>query len=758
MKQPKSLVIYILIIILLALATFVGKGFGNDFAISFIYRSWWFIGLWILLLTFAFYDFRRYIFIKRWRPSVLLHASLVIILMGALVTHLTSLSGTIHLRENLQTKVFMDDNGEEFHSLPFAVILNNFCVNKYPGTEAPMNYVSKLTIIDNNIKTNLDISMNRILNYHGYRFLQSSFDEDQKGSYLSVQHDPYGIFITYSGYFLFAISMIWMLCSKEGLFRKLLRNPLLKKLSFFFVLLFVFNHAKASDLPVLPVDVANKLGRTQVLYNDRIVPLQTMAKDFTLKLSGSLSYKGYTAEQVLTAWLFFPDRWSSEPIIKVNNKQLQRALHVGPMASLNQFFTDNNEYKLQQYYNLMNSGGRQDAFFKAVLETDERVELIKMLQKGELLKLFPSKCNREIIWLSANSALPANYTRKKVEFIHSFFPIMNKYIIKKKYNDAILLINKLNKYQIDEGGETVLSDNKITAEIIYNKINISYLFIFNLTLGLIGYVLFIIMIIKNRDVKAKDISQPLHPDYTSAGYSYKLIKHLQIALFIALVLSFLFHTFFLGLRTYISGRLPFANGYEIMHFVAWTVMLFSLVFWRKFVLIISFGFLLSGLALMVSSWGQMNPQITPLMPVLLSPWLSLHVSLIIMSYAMFSFTVINAITAFILYRYKLKEEIECLTLVSRIILYPATFFLGLGIFIGAIWANQSWNSYWSWDPKEVWALISFMVYALGIHTGSIKKMNHPVFFHVFMFLSFLTILMTYFGVNYFLGGMHSYSG
>lgn len=166
----------------------------------------------------------------------------------------------------------------------------------------------------------------------------------------------------------------------------------------------------------------------------------------------------------------------------------------------------------------------------------------------------------------------------------------------------------------------------------------------------------------------------------------------------------------------------------------------------------AFRFLLSGFALLVSYLGQMNPQITPLMPVLVSPWLSTHVSLIMMSYALFAFMMLNGILALCL-----RRSARMLMLLSRLLLYPAVFFLGAGIFLGAVWANASWGRYWAWDPKEVWALITFMVYGAAFHARSLRIFRSPLFFHIYMIVAFLTVLMTYFGVNYILGGMHSYA-
>ena len=146
-------------------------------------------------------------------------------------------------------------------------------------------------------------------------------------------------------------------------------------------------------------------------------------------------------------------------------------------------------------------------------------------------------------------------------------------------------------------------------------------------------------------------------------------------------------------------------------------------------------------------------------PVLNSPLLSVHVSIIMMGFAMLSFTFISGLTALLLRLVSRTAQPKMVQLqqLSLVFLYPALAALGIGIFIGAIWANVSWGEYWGWDPKEVWALITFMIYAIPLHARSVAQLRRPTAFHLFMTLAFLTLVMTYFGVNYFLGGMHSYA-
>lgn len=213
------------------------------------------------------------------------------------------------------------------------------------------------------------------------------------------------------------------------------------------------------------------------------------------------------------------------------------------------------------------------------------------------------------------------------------------------------------------------------------------------------------------------------------------------------------------LRGYVSNHLPLSNGFETMQFMAWCTLLLTFLLQRKFAMLLPFGFLLCGLTLMVSMLGESNPQITQLMPVLQSPLLSIHVVVIMIAYSLLAFIMLNGVTAVILHQSQkeCKEQIERLQIISQIILYPAIFLLAIGIFIGAVWANVSWGRYWGWDPKEVWALITMLVYALALHPRSLPWFHRTMFFHVFCITAFITVLITYFGVNFLLGGMHSYA-
>ncbi|WP_125040151.1 cytochrome c biogenesis protein CcsA [Bacteroides faecalis] len=686
-------VLYTCIIVLLAVTTFVEQLKGTDFVEKNVYHTIWFCCLWGAIAAIAFI-----VLIRRslWHrlPLLLFHGSLLVILVGAMITFVRGKKGYIHLRPGITECSFQEKESKNHINLPFTIRLDSFQIEYYPGTEAPADYVTHFTysLPGEQVSMQESISMNHIFTLQGYRFYQSSFDDDKQGSWLSVNYDPWGTGVTYIGYILLGLSMICLLFSRKGEFIQLLNHPLLKKGGLFVTFLFCIigtMQGQKRVLPTLTRAQADSLAYKQVIYNERVAPFNTLARDFVQKLTGNSTYKGLTPEQVLGGWLLHPEVWKDEPMIYIKSTELRHLLGIkAPYVRLSELF-NGSVYRLQEYFQ---QEEKQSKLSKAIQETDEKVGLILMLTNGTIIRLLP-----------------------------------------------------------DDGSVKPLSKMKIEAEILYNRIPFSkILFMINLSLGLLSFLGLLYYYLK--------------PPYFVTG-KRRLLRITNLFFSIALYTTFLFHLSGYCLRWYISGRIPLSNGYETMQFMALCILLVSCLLHRKFPYTLPFGFLLSGFALLVSYLGQMNPQITPLMPVLVSPWLSIHVSLIMMSYALFAFIMLNGILVLCILKKDTTisesanndERVEQLTLLSRLLLYPATFFLSAGIFLGAVWANVSWGRYWAWDPKEVWALITFLVYGIAFHSHSLHIFRKPLFFHIYMILAFLTVLMTYFGVNYILGGMHSYA-
>lgn len=747
-------ILYILVLVCMAAATIVEKSQGTDYAHAHYYGAWWFILIWAVLAALgAFYIIKRKV---KCASTLALHLSFIIILLGALLTHVSAKRGMIHLRIGQPTDTYMaqdEEQGMKEEKLPFSLCLQKFEAKMHDGTNAAADYSSKFTVIDGDDKSEGEVSMNNIYSHRSYRLYQSSYDEDGKGSVLAINADPFGIPVTYTGYALLFISLVWMLFDPKGGYRKLLKSPLLKKGALMIALILSMAniqtlHAESAtgnlQNAVLPKETAEKFGELHILYNDRICPVQTFALDFCKKIYGARSYQGLTAEQVLSGWVFYGNTWANEPFIKIKSGEMKTAMNLPDYASLNTFFNrEMGGYTIgqyvQEYYN-----GQQDKFHQQAADIDGKIQIIMELREGISLKVLPYTFTKNVkatkdhsfikagttTWFSPVDKLPQAVEQQHALYIRNVFSLLNGDVKAGNTSRVNEFFVKMKKYQEVSSGNSLPTATQYKAERINNAFPFAtILFMANLTLGFIALFYTIYRMTKKKEIKV-----------------------LNIALPILLGVSFLALTFGLALRWIISGNVPMSNGYESMLTVAWFVMLISILMQLRIRIVMVFGFLISGFFLLVSHINQMDPAIGQMMPVLNSPLLSIHVSIIMMSYALLSLTFICGIMGICLRSH--GEELQAL---SRIFLYPALTTMGFGIFIGAIWANVSWGNYWSWDSKETWALITFMIYAVVVHTQSLPVFRKPLVYHIYITLAFMSIAMTYFGVNYFLTGMHSYA-
>lgn len=754
MVKKNIFTLYILVLVCMAAATIVEKSQGTDYAHAHYYGAWWFILIWAVLAALgAFYIIKRKV---KCASTLALHLSFIIILLGALLTHVSAKRGMIHLRIGQPTDTYMaqdEEQGMKEEKLPFSLCLKKFEAKMHDGTNAVADYSSKFTVIDGDDKSEGEVSMNNIYSHRSYRLYQSSYDEDGKGSVLAINADPYGIPVTYTGYALLFISLVWMLFDPKGGYRKLLKSPLLKKGALITALILSMGniqtlHAESAtgnlQNAVLPKETAEKFGELHILYNDRICPVQTFALDFCKKIYGARSYQGLTAEQVLSGWVFYGNTWASEPFIKIKSGEMKTAMNLPDYASLNTFFNrEMGGYTIgqyvQEYYN-----GQQDKFHQQAADIDGKIQIIMELREGVSLKVLPYTFTKNVkatkdhpfikagttTWFSPVDKLPQAVEQQHALYIKNVFSLLNGDVKAGNISRVNEFFVKMKKYQEVSSGNSLPTNTQYKAERINNAFPFAtILFMANLTLGFIALFYTIYRMTKKREIKV-----------------------LNIALPILLGVSFLALTFGLALRWIISGNVPMSNGYESMLTVAWLVMLISILMQLRIRIVMVFGFLISGFFLLVSHINQIDPAIGQMMPVLNSPLLSIHVSIIMMSYALLSLTFICGIMGICLRSH--GEELQAL---SRIFLYPALTTMGYGIFIGAIWANVSWGNYWSWDSKETWALITFMIYAVVVHTQSLPVFRKPLVYHIYITLAFMSIAMTYFGVNYFLTGMHSYA-
>lgn len=737
MNKLKKLIISVATIIILVMmaATFIENSKGTEFAQTNIYSSVWFVILWgVLTVISTIYMIQHHL---QKRISVfMVHMAFIVILLGALTSWLTSKSGDVFLRQGVPSKemVLKDKSTEQ---LDFTLKLKDFKVINYPGTDAPMDYVSEITA--DNVPVN--ISMNNIGLYNGYRFTQAGYDEDMKGTHLGVYYDPYGIAITYIGYALLLIALICMLVSKHTNMRKLYHlavdnQPI--KIIFVAILLAISvasPKAEAQELRKVEPQIANDFGKICVLYNSRICPINTVATSFVTKLSGKPTWNGMSANQIFCGWVFDVANWENAKMIEIKNKDAQNALGItGKWASFSDFWNEYNEYKLDKPLKEAYRNGNKE-LQKKLREADEKFNIIRMLYNGELLRMYPYTDKKgNITWLAPGEKNIHGYLPpKEWYFVRKSMDYLAESIIMNNNERAKILTQKIYEYQHIRGEKVIPSEAAIYAELTYTAINTQHWpTMLYLSISLLAVIV--------STLKLNQKKQNILGKVT-----------------IALVGIMLAHTtIILGLRWFISGHLPISNGYETMQFLSWSVLIIALTLRKRFSVIMWFGSLLASFALLVAMITDSNPQLTQLMPVLQSPLLSVHVMVIMFSYALFGLMALVGIQGIIAHiKHDTATETK-LAALSQFLLYPAIALIAIGIFIGAVWANVSWGKYWSWDAKETWALITMLIYAAPLH-NDIKWMHKPLNIHIYMLLAFLSVLMTYFGVNYFLPGMHSYA-
>ncbi len=762
----------------LATATVLEKSFGTPYIQTTIYEAWWFTGLWILsALLSAFYIIQSRLYR---RPAFILHVAFAVILLGALTTRLTALHGEIHLAEGVPTNTFTA--GAQSHTLPYAITLTRFEVAYYLGTTAPADFIAHVAIADPELASDSGtVSMNRILSRRGYRFYQHGIDEDLRGCTLLVAHDPWGIAITYCGYGLLLLGMLLFMGTDKG-FRERIqlfaKRPTILAIPLLITLVGAVGITRASNpshrashaAPVanhrllesllasqqargvpastappktIPREVAAQFGTLYVYYADRICPLQTVAYQFSLKLTGGFGYRGLTPEQMLMGWVFFPSSWIDAPLIALPRGRV-RQLFASKRGTVSwREFTDSSyQYRLAIPLEQIRRG-EYPGNPQSVLAADEKYHLIQSVTSLRLLGIYPLPHNHDstaIRWYSPVDRLPEALAGQERIFIRKGFDYLAELAVKGDYAALSAAVAKIRQYQQRNAAKVLPPAYRTRAERLYNQLARPRPFAFSsLAIGLLLFALLTASLAG---------FLPRQPLWIT-----------RIALGLAIVLLVV-SSGIIALRWVASAHIPLANGADTMLFMGWLSLLIAILLHRHFTPLLPIGFLSTGFALLVAALGSANPPITQLMPVLSSPLLSAHVACIMLAYTLLSFISLNSTMAILLrcLNRNTKNAINLLANASRTILYPALFLLAIGIFIGAIWANVSWGSYWSWDPKETWALITLMVYAAGVHTHSIPRLSQPMPFHIYMLAAFACVLITYFGVNYLLGGMHSYAG
>jgi len=655
--------------------------------------------------------------------------------------------------------------GASLWQLPFSLQLNKFILERYPGSRSPSSFASEITLIDkrDNVEKPYKIFMNNILSYKGFRFYQSSYDTDEKGTILSVNHDQLGTIVTYVGYFLLFASLLLSLFTPKTRFAKLSeligeiheeRRQLIKMLAIFLISIVSIGTVEAQNerqnLITVDQKQADLFGELLMQTRDgRIIPVNTMNSDLLRKIYKKNSYKGLSADQVILSMLLQPAEWRKAPLIKVYDERVQELIGTsGDYASFLNFFNEQGQYKLKDQINnaYEKSPALRSKLEKELISVDERLNVCSMAIGGSFLTIFPLPGDPSHRWGTQNE-----FKRYLANIDSITSPVTLADYIKEletavrthDYTQVTEVLNALEEQQRQFGRAVIPSDTKINLEVFYNKANIFYrLFPVYLTLGMVLLALFLLQLFR--------------PTLEFNKTTNVLLGLLWIA--------FIVQTAGLAIRWYISGHAPWSNGYESMIYIAWAIMLAGLVLRHKSTITLALTAILAGITLLTAHMSWLNPEITNLVPVLKSYWLTLHVATITASYGFFALASLMGFLNLCLMIFRNAKNFQRIHLTIRELTYIIEMAMMIGLvllvignFLGGIWANESWGRYWGWDPKETWSLITIIVYTFVLHLRLIPSMKSLFSTNFGAMVGFGSVLMTYFGVNYYLSGLHSYA-
>ncbi len=750
-----AVVLLMVYVLLLAAATIIEAVYGTPVALEVVYHSPLFFLLQLLMVAhFIAYAYTHHYMERRRVGLVLTHIAFVVILLGAGITHLMGREGVMHIREGETSDVMTVHEKGASHTvhLPFRIRLDDFRLVRYPGSDAPSAYESRVTVFRGNESRPALIYMNNVLDIGGYRLFQTSFDGDERGTLLTVNHDPWGRTLTYTGYALLAVGLLFSLLGRQTRVRTLYRK--LSRLQGAGALLLALPLWGCGSAPswdevqpyVPPAAHAEKFGKLPVQSpGGRTVAVSSYASELLRKMHGAETPAGLSPEQVLLSMFLVPDVWADVPLVRVDDKDLAGRYGLGvPYCTPAEVWDTAGEYKLRQDLEALygRSAGRRDAKDKALLRLNERANLAGMLLGRNAFRLFPLPDDPGHRWFSPGDDLSA-FTGKDSMFVSRIFDWYLEEVAlamqSGNWDKADEVLGMISTYQKAKSGLQLDGwEKRAEAEIRYNRLQVfrhcktGYLV---LGAGVFALALFSLL----------------------GGGRHRGWNAL---LSVPILGLFLFQTYGMGLRWYISGHAPLSNGYETMVYVAWATVAAGLWFARRSRLVFGLAVWFAGIVLWVSELSRMDPDITPLVPVLKSPWLMIHVAVIVASYGFFGLSHLVGLTNLFLlsfHRAKHGTKIEELSILNEISMWMGLILMVAGTFLGAVWAGQSWGRYWGWDPKETWALITIVVYALVTHLHLLRPRKYLWLLNVLSVLAFLSVLMTFFGVNWLLSGLHSYS-
>lgn len=669
--------------------------------------------------------------------------------------------------------------GSKIIELPFSLLLRDFILDKYAGSMSPSSYESHVTLIDekNDIYKPFRIYMNNTLEHDGYKFFQSSYDKDERGTILSVNHDP-GKWPTYFGYFLLVAGMVLNLFNPHSYLRKLAktrydRNSNLAIIGAIVLSFGLFQpsyaYTTSSTQPeqfdlnkaleiVKSVDYnhAQNFGTILAQGSDgRIKPLDTVNIDLLNKIHGSSSMFGLSHNQIILGMASKSTIWQQIDMIKVKHPKVKELLGIEKDRNYFSFadaFDNFGRYKIG--YEVEEALRKRDAqrgtYEKELLKIDEKLNVAYMVYTGKFMRIFPLKDDPSNTWYPPAEATQA-FMQNEADIVRTLLSKNFQGIVdgmnSGDWSLADQAVNEIKAFQQERGKAIMPSSFAVELELTYNKYNIFqkliYLYLFS------GLILLTLIFVR--------LAKP--------SLKIELITKFILAI---MILGFLAHTANLGMRWQISGHAPWSDGYESLVFIAWSIVLAGIMFAKQSEFAVSTTGVLAGLTLFVAHLSWIDPQITNLVPVLKSYWLTIHVCVITASYGFLGLSTLLGFISLILFiivgqtkneeiKFQASVSIKEATRINEISMIIGICLLTIGNFLGGIWANESWGRYWGWDPKETWTLVSMLIYIFILHMRFIPSLKSTFAFSVASTVAYASIIMTYFGVNYYLSGLHSYA-
>ena len=477
-------------------------------------------------------------------------------------------------------------------------------------------------------------------------------------------------------------------------------------------------------------------------------PLSTLNLEIIQKLSGKSTLLDMNADQLVLGMITRPDIWSELKVIKIKTPKLKKFLGVDEnekYIAFSEVFKDgkyllSGEAEAALQVKPMDRG----TYEKDIIQLDERLNIIYSVFNGTLFNIFPkikdSAEDDNNKWYNPLDAMQIFKGQNQVAVETMTREFIN-YVVESNWEEANKFLSMIKIYQQKVGSEIIPSQTKIDNEILFNEINIFFkVTLAYLTLGFIMLVVAFFVVFNPK----------IQPKKTTTLF------------FIILALLFATHTFGMGFRWVISGHAPWSDTYESLLYISWSAVFAGVVFFRKSLLALSASVIVASIFMFTAHLTGIDPQITNLVPVLKSYWLTIHVSILTASYGFFGLSAILGFMTLIMFIFRknrphIDETIKTVTAINEISLIIGLAAITIGNFLGGVWANESWGRYWGWDPKETWAYVSIVVYAIVVHLRFIKSLATPFALATASLLAFSSILMTYFGVNFYLSGMHSYA-